>query len=117
MFIPQTVLALRGSYFVSRDLICVVPEPVPDLTTSRVLTMEYVEGRKVTGFTNGEEEGVGLTDVVPFLLEDMLKGHGADYSKGEDWAPYVLVDGKLVTGQNPASSEEAARELLKLVDA
>lgn len=75
-----------------------------------------VKGRRVTGFTNGEEEGVGLTDVVPFLLEDMLKEKGADYSKGEDWAPYVLVDGKLVTGQNPASSEEAAKKLLELVE-
>ena len=75
-----------------------------------------VEGRKVTGFTNGEEEGVGLTDVVPFLLEDMLKEKGAEYSKGEDWAPYVLVDGKLVTGQNPASSEEAAKKLLELIE-
>ncbi len=74
-----------------------------------------VKGRRVTGFTNSEEEGVGLTDVVPFLLEDMLKEKGGDYHKGDDWAPFVLVDGKLVTGQNPASSEKAAEELLKLV--
>ncbi|KAF0676781.1 type 1 glutamine amidotransferase domain-containing protein [Profundibacterium mesophilum] len=74
-----------------------------------------VDGRKVTGFTNTEEEAVGLTDVVPFLLEDMLKEKGGDYRKGEDWAPFVLVDGKLVTGQNPASSEEAARKLLELI--
>ena len=74
-----------------------------------------VKGRKVTGFTNGEEEGVGLTDVVPFLLEDMLKEKGADYQKGEDWGSFVVVDGKLVTGQNPASSEEAAKKLLALI--
>ncbi len=74
-----------------------------------------VKGRRVTDFTNSEEEGVGLTDVVPFLLEDMLKEKGGDYHKGDDWAPFVLVDGKLVTGQNPASSEKAAEELLKLV--
>ncbi|MEQ9079593.1 MAG: type 1 glutamine amidotransferase domain-containing protein [Sandaracinaceae bacterium] len=74
-----------------------------------------VAGRRVTGFTNGEEEGVGLTDVVPFLLEDMLKEKGARYEKGDDWGEHVVVDGKLVTGQNPASSEKAARELLKLL--
>ncbi|NUH66640.1 type 1 glutamine amidotransferase domain-containing protein [Sulfitobacter sp. S0837] len=74
-----------------------------------------VSGKRVTGFTNTEEEGVGLTDVVPFLVEDMLKENGGDYSKGDDWASYVLVDGKLVTGQNPASSEEAAKELLALL--
>jgi putative intracellular protease/amidase len=74
-----------------------------------------VSGKRVTGFTNTEEEGVGLTDVVPFLVEDMLKENGGDYHKGDDWASFVLVDGKLVTGQNPASSEEAAHELLKLL--
>lgn len=74
-----------------------------------------VSGRKVTGFTNTEEEAVGLTDVVPFLVEDMLKENGGEYHKGEDWASYVVTDGKLVTGQNPASSEEAARKLLELL--
>lgn len=79
---------------------------------------EYlVKGKRVTGFTNTEEEAVQLTDVVPFLLEDKLKEIGGDYSKGPDWSSYVLVDGLLVTGQNPASSEEAARALLKLLDA
>lgn len=74
-----------------------------------------VSGKKVTGFTNTEEEGVGLTDVVPFLVEDMLKANGGNYQKGADWASFVVTDGKLVTGQNPASSEEAARKLLELV--
>lgn len=74
-----------------------------------------VKGKAVTGFTNSEEEGVGLTEVVPFLLEDTLKKLGAHYSRGEDWAPYVLTDGLLVTGQNPASSRPAAEALLKLV--
>ena len=72
-----------------------------------------VSGRRVTGFTNTEEEGVGLTKIVPFLVEDMLKANGGLYQKGPDWGSYVVVDGKLVTGQNPASSEAAARELLK----
>lgn len=74
-----------------------------------------VEGRKVTGFTNSEEDAVGLTDVVPFLVENVLIANGADYSKGPDWGSYVLTDGKLVTGQNPGSSREAAEALLGLL--
>ncbi len=73
-----------------------------------------VAGRQVTGFTNTEEEAVGLTDIVPFLVEDMLKANGGIYQKGPDWGSFVLVDGKLVTGQNPASSEDAAKKLLEL---
>ncbi|WBS74101.1 type 1 glutamine amidotransferase domain-containing protein [Elizabethkingia meningoseptica] len=77
---------------------------------------EYlVKDKNVTGFTNTEEEAVQLTDVVPFLVEDMLKKNGGEYSKVEDWAPYAVVDGRLVTGQNPASSEKVAEELLKLI--
>lgn len=74
-----------------------------------------VSGKQVTGFTNTEEEGVGLTHVVPFLVEDMLKRNGGHYSKGDDWQSYVVTDGLLVTGQNPASSEAAAHALLKLL--
>jgi putative intracellular protease/amidase len=74
-----------------------------------------VKGKKVTGFTNTEEEAVGLTKVVPFLVEDMLKENGGVYSKGADWASYVLTDGILITGQNPASSEAAAQALLNLL--
>ncbi len=72
-----------------------------------------VQGKSVTGFTNTEEEAVGLTTVVPFLVEDMLKKNGSNYSKGGDWQPYVVSDGLLITGQNPASSKPAAEELLK----
>jgi putative intracellular protease/amidase len=71
-----------------------------------------VKGKRVTGFTNSEEEAVQLTKVVPFLVEDMLKEKGGVYSKGADWASYVLTDGLLITGQNPASSEASAQELL-----
>lgn len=74
-----------------------------------------VKGKPVTGFTNTEEEAVQLTNVVPFLVEDMLKQNGGDYSKGADWAPYVVKAGHLITGQNPASSELAAQELLKML--
>lgn len=72
-----------------------------------------VKGKKVTGFTNTEEAAVGLTDVVPFLVEDMLKENGGIYSKKDDWAVYVLQDGNLITGQNPASSELVAEKLLE----
>jgi putative intracellular protease/amidase len=74
-----------------------------------------VSGKTVTGFTNTEEEAAGLTDVVPFLVEDMLKANGGKYEKGADWASFVVTDGKLITGQNPASSEEAARKLLSML--
>ncbi|MCS3869435.1 putative intracellular protease/amidase [Chryseobacterium ginsenosidimutans] len=77
---------------------------------------EYlVKGKNVTGFTNTEEEAVQLTDVISFLVEDMLKKNGGVFSKIEDWSPYAVVDGRLVTGQNPASSEKVAEELLKLI--
>ena len=76
---------------------------------------KLVSGKRVTGFTNTEEQGVGLTNVVPFLVEDMLKQNGGKYEKGADWGSYVVRDGMLVTGQNPASSAAAAKELLMLL--
>lgn len=75
-----------------------------------------LQGKSVTGFTNTEEEAAGLTQVVPFLVEDMLKQSGGSYSKSGDWQPYVVTDGLLITGQNPASSEPAAQALLKILD-
>ena len=72
-----------------------------------------VKGKAVTGFANSEEEAVGLTKVVPFLVEDMLKQNDGVYSKAADWHSHVVTDGLLITGQNPASSAEAARALLK----
>ncbi len=74
-----------------------------------------VKGKSVTGFTNTEEAAVGLTDIVPFLIEDMLTSRGGRYSKKDDWQPYAITDGNLVTGQNPASSEDAARAVLALL--
>lgn len=71
-----------------------------------------VKGKKVTGFTNSEEEAVQLTEIVPFLVEDMLQENGGIYSKKEDWAAYAVQDGNLITGQNPASSELVAEKLL-----
>lgn len=71
-----------------------------------------VKGRRVTGFANSEEAAVELTDIVPFLIEDEFKAQGGLYERGPDWMPYIVSDGRLVTGQNPASSEGVARALL-----
>ncbi|WP_397383422.1 type 1 glutamine amidotransferase domain-containing protein [Prosthecobacter sp.] len=74
-----------------------------------------IKGKNVTGFSDTEEAGVKLSKVVPLLLEDELKKAGGHYSKGPDWGVYVQTDGLLITGQNPASSAEAAKVLLKLL--
>lgn len=91
-------------------LVCHAPAALVKVKASN--GQPLVKGKQVTGFSNTEEEAVQLTDVVPFLLEDELKNLGGLYSKGEDWGSYVLKDGLLITGQNPGSSEEAARVLL-----
>ncbi|MBW4089666.1 MAG: type 1 glutamine amidotransferase domain-containing protein [Proteobacteria bacterium] len=78
---------------------------------------KLVAGKRVTGFADSEEAAVGLTDVVPFLVEDVLKANGGRYTKGADWASHVETDGRLITGQNPASSKAAAEALLGLLRA
>jgi putative intracellular protease/amidase len=77
--------------------------------------MPLLRGRRVTGFANTEEDAVGLSAVVPFRVEDLLKSRGGLYSKAQDWQPHVVTEGLLVTGQNPASSSGAAQALLELV--
>jgi putative intracellular protease/amidase len=72
-----------------------------------------IKGRKIAGFTNGEEDAVGLTDAVPFLTEDLLRSLGADYQKGDDWSAFAVVDGLFITGQNPQSAELVGEKLLK----
>lgn len=74
--------------------------------------LHCVTGKRVTGFSNSEEAAAGLTDIVPFLVEDMLKANGGHYHKVADWQPHVEVDGYLITGQNPASSAATAEALL-----
>ena len=76
-----------------------------------------VKGKRVTGFTNGEEEEVQLTHVVPFLVEDELTRLGAIFDKLPNWQPHAVVDGRLITGQNPASSTVAAQNLMNLLAA
>lgn len=78
--------------------------------------LPLVTGKQVTGFSNSEEEAVQLTEVVPFSVEDMLKEQDGQYKKGADWGSHIEVDGTLVTGQNPASSEAVASEVLKLLN-
>jgi putative intracellular protease/amidase len=92
-------------------LVCHAPGVLRHVKT--VVGKPWVEGRQVTGFTNTEEEAVGLTQVVPFLVEDELKAKGGLYSRGDDWASHVVRDGLLITGQNPASSTPAAKLLLE----
>lgn len=92
-------------------LVCHAPGVLRHVKTSDGAPL--VKGKEVTGFSNSEEEAVGLTKVVPFLVEDMLTRSGGIYSKGPDWAPHVLSSGLLITGQNPASSAPAAEALLR----
>ena len=92
-------------------LVCHAPAALQHVQTLDGIPL--VKGRKVTGFSNSEEAAAGLTDVVPFLLEDQLSQHGGEYAKGEDWSSFVQVDGQLITGQNPASSAATARALLE----
>lgn len=75
-----------------------------------------VSGKRVTGFSNSEEHAVGLTNIVPFLLEDMLIENGAHYEKGADWQPFAITDGNLITGQNPVSSTAVAQALLHALE-
>jgi putative intracellular protease/amidase len=91
-------------------LVCHAPGVLRDVKAPNGRPL--VEGKRVTGFANTEEDGVGLTEVVPFLVEDMLVAQGGTYSKGADWGSYVVADGQLITGQNPGSSAEAAKVLL-----
>ena len=96
-------------------LVCHAPAVLKNVTAPN--GDPIVKGRKVTGFTNQEEDAVGLTDVVPFLLEDVLIEQGGTFSKQGVFEPYVVQDGLLITGQNPPSSEPAAEKLLEALKA
>ncbi len=111
-----TSIALIEAFVKADKPVCAVCHAPVALTNVRGKDGEYlVKGKHVTGFTNTEEAAVGLAHVVPFLLEDRLKQRGGIYSKADDFTPYVLGDGLLITGQNPASSGPAAEELLRLL--
>jgi putative intracellular protease/amidase len=106
-------IALIESFYKSGKpvaLVCHSPGALRHVTYQGV---PIVRGKRVTGFTNGEEEGVKLTHVVPFLVEDELLRLGAIFQKLANWQPFATVDGRLITGQNPASSTVAAKALLR----
>jgi putative intracellular protease/amidase len=94
---------------------CVCHAPAALRDAIRDDGLPLVKDKRVTGFSNSEESLIQLTEVVPFTIEDMLKIKGGLYSKGEDWANHIEVDGNLVTGQNPASSKAAAEEIVRLL--
>lgn len=112
---PESIQLIQDFWAAKKPVAAVCHAPSVLLNVKDENGEPLVKGKKVTGFTNSEEEAVQLTTVVPFLLEDELKKKGGQYSKKEDWASYVVKDGLLITGQNPASSEEAAKELLGLL--
>ncbi|TDW46049.1 putative intracellular protease/amidase [Flavobacterium sp. 270] len=106
-------IALIESFYNHKKPVAFVCHAPAVLKNVKVNGDYLVKGKKVTGFTNDEEEAVGLTKVVPFLLEDALTQNGAKFSKGANWAPYAVEDGLLITGQNPASSKLVAGKLLQ----
>ena len=111
----QSIALIEAMIAAGKPVAAVCHAPGVLRHTRNVDGMPLVKGKRVTGFTNTEEDAVQLSQIVPFLVEDMLKTNGGEYSKGPDWHPYVLVDGLLITGQNPASSELAAEKLLGML--
>ncbi|MBC7829144.1 MAG: type 1 glutamine amidotransferase domain-containing protein [Chitinophagaceae bacterium] len=113
---PKSIQLIKDFWMAGKPVAAVCHAPAVLLNVMLQNGEPLLKGKKVTGFTNSEEEAVGLTEIVPFLLENELKNKGGMYSKKADWASYVVRDGALITGQNPASSEAAAEELLVLLE-
>lgn len=111
----QSIQLIQDFWTAKKPVAAVCHAPAVLLNVKNEQGEPLVKGKRVTGFTNEEEAAVELTDIVPFLLEDELKNKGGMYAKGAEWGPFVLSDGLLITGQNPASSEPAAKELLQLL--
>jgi len=109
----NSITLIEGFYDAHKPVAFVCHAPAALVKVKAVDGEPLVKGKNVTGFSDTEEEAVGLTKIVPFLLEDELKNLGAHYSKGADWSSYTQQDGLLITGQNPASSEAVATLLLK----
>jgi putative intracellular protease/amidase len=109
---PRSIALIETTLAAAKPLAAVCHAPGVFKHVKSTTGEPLVKGRAVTGFSNTEERAVGLTDVVPFLVEDMLIEEGGSYSKGADWLAHVVTDGLLITGQNPASSAPAARALL-----
>ncbi len=110
---PSSIALIESFYAAGKPVVAVCHAPGVLRHVTGADGRPLVAGKRVTGFTNGEEQAVGLTDVVPFLVEDELIRLGANYEKVADWEPYVVTDGLLITGQNPASAQSAAETLLR----
>lgn len=108
----SSITLIESMYAAGKPVAAVCHAPAVFKHTKTSEGSPLVEGKSVTGFSNSEEDAVQLTEIVPFLVEDELKARGGNYSKGDDWHPYTLTDGNLITGQNPASSELAAMAVL-----
>lgn len=111
---PHSIALIEAFYNAGKPVAAVCHAPAA-FHRVKFQGQPIVKGKRVTGFTNGEEEAVQLTKVVPFLVEDELKRLGGLYEKAADWASFAITDGRLVTGQNPASSKAGAEALLKLL--
>ncbi|NOQ14837.1 MAG: type 1 glutamine amidotransferase domain-containing protein [Methyloprofundus sp.] len=110
-----SVAFIEAMYAAGKPIAAVCHAPTVLLHAKSADNTPLIQGKSVTCFSNTEEEAVQLTQVVPFLLEDSVQAKGAIYSRGDDWQPYVITDGHLITGQNPASSELAAKAVLDLL--
>ena len=113
----DSIALIESIYAAGKPLALVCHAPGALLQTKAVDGGPLVRGKAVTGFANSEETAVGLTDIVPFLVEDILKKNGGNYSKAHNWDSYVVTDSNLITGQNPASSEAAAKVLMEQLSA
>jgi putative intracellular protease/amidase len=109
---PDSIRLIESMSRAGKTVAAVCHAPAVFRDTKAADGEPLVKGRMVTGFTNSEEDAAHLTKIVPFLVQDMLVENGAKYSKGPDWQPHVVTDGKLITGQNPASSAAAAAAVL-----
>ena len=109
----NSITLIEDFYKNDKPVAAVCHAPAIFKNTKNTNGTSLVKGKKVTGFSNGEEAAAQLTSIVPFLVEDMLKNNGGIYSKKQNWNPYAVEDGLLITGQNPASSELVAELLLK----
>ncbi|MGR4875948.1 type 1 glutamine amidotransferase domain-containing protein [Pseudoxanthomonas sp. LARHCG66] len=111
----DSIRLIEQAFSAGKPVAAVCHGPAVFRHTRGALGEPLVKDKRVTGFSNEEEAAVGLADVVPFSLEDVLKKNGGHYERGAVWQSYVVTDGRLVTGQNPASSEAAAEDVLRLL--
>jgi putative intracellular protease/amidase len=110
-----SIAVIESMYATGKIVAAVCHAPAVFQNTKAPNGAPLVKGKSVTGFSNSEEDAVGLSEIVPFLVEDDLKAKGANYSKADDWQPHVITDGNLITGQNPASSESVAKRVLEII--